>query len=623
MWHDVETTKDLLNFTVVADTAAQLVRESTGQPLSIGVSGSWGTGKSSLVKMIGASLEEADGDEGKYVFLEFNAWLYQGYDDARMALLQTVADKLLAEAKRRETHVEKAVQFLKRVNWLRVGKLLAPTVSGALVGGTLGGPVGAVVGAVGGLCKAGAEPSADDLKKVKEAYAALQPELAGLLREKEDKSLPQEIQELRGSFEDLLTSLDVTLVVLVDDLDRCLPDTAISTLEAMRLLLFLPRTAFIIAADEQMIRGAVRAHFGNVDLSDELVTSYFDKLIQVPLRVPRLGVTETKGYLVLLLAELAERREEISAEARITAQTTILDAVRQSWAGGLTRKKMEEAYGGDAGKLSLEIDLADQLAHVMVSAQGIDGNPRLIKRFLNNLMIRDAVAKAQGLSIAFDQLVKLQLFERCAPPSAFEYLVKQVAEREDGKAVFIGEIEEALAKGDTPAMPDASWNEPFISDWLRLNPRLGDVDLRPLLYLSRDRALSLASFDELSPEGRSLLEGILEADAIMKPLVDQLKTLGETEADRILSRIRRRARSQQWDRASLVQALHVPKAFPALGPAYVNLLNEIPPSKRLAPIIPLIRDEDWAKDLLKRWGADRQSPTPVKNAITGLGGKKS
>lgn len=623
MWHDIETTEDLLNFTVIADTAAELIRESAEHPLSIGVSGSWGTGKSSLVKMIGASLKKADGNAGKYVFLEFNAWLYQGYDDARMALLQAVADKLLAEAEARMSQVDKAREFLKRVNWLRVGKLLAPTVTGALLGGTLGGPIGALFGAVGGLCKAGTEPSADDIEKVKEAYAALEPELAGLLKDREDKSIPQEIQELRRSFEDLLASLDVTLVVLVDDLDRCLPNTAISTLEAMRLLLFLPRTAFIIAADEQMIREAVRAHFGNVDLSNELITSYFDKLIQVPLRVPRLGVTEIKGYLILLLAELAERRGDISREARMAAQSIILDAVRQSWAGGLTRKKMEEAYGQNAGKLSVEIDLADQLAHVMVSAQGIDGNPRLIKRFLNNLMIRDAMAKAQGLSIAFDQLMKIQLFDRCAPPAAFEYLVKQVAEREDGKAIFIRQIEDALAKGETPEMPDPSWDDPFIQDWVKLSPKLGDVDLRPLLYLSRDRTLPLASFDELSPEGRSLLEAILEADQFMQPLAKQLKALGEAEAERILNRLRRRARANQWDLKSLVQALHVPKAFPTLGPAYVNLLNEIPPSRRQAPLIPLIRDEDWAKELLERWGSDEKSPTPVKNAITGLGRRKS
>lgn len=620
MWHDVETTKDLLNFTVVADTAAQLVRESAGQPLSIGVSGSWGSGKSSLVKMIGASLERSDGAKG-YVFIEFNAWLYQGYDDARMALLQTVGDKLLAEAKCRETHVEKAVDFLKRVNWLRLGKLVAPTVSGAVIGGTFGGPLGAVVGAVGGLCNAGAHPTAEDIAKVKEAYASLRPELAGLIREREDKSLPQEIQELRGSFEDLLAALDVRLVVLVDDLDRCLPDTAISTLEAMRLLLFLPRTAFIIAADEQMIRGAVRAHFGSIDISDDLVTSYFDKLIQVPLRVPRLGVTEVKGYLMLLLSELAENRGDISPEVRARAETVILNSVRHSWAGGLTRKKMEEAFGPDATKVSMEIDLADQLAHVMVSAHGIDGNPRLIKRFLNNLMIRDAVATAQDLSIAFDQLVKVQLFERCAPPAAFEYLVKQVADREDGKAAFIAKIEKALSEGESPAMPDGSWEVPFVSDWLNLSPMLGDVDLRPVLYLSRDRALSLASFDELSPEGRSLLEGLMEADSVMRPLVEQIKSLGETEADRILNRIRRRARANQWDRASLAQALHIPKAFPSLGPAYVNLLNEIPAGRRPAPLIPLIRNEAWAQELLKRWGTDDKSPAPVKKAITELGRK--
>ena len=615
MWHDVETTNDLLNFSVLADTAAQLVNESAGQPLSIGVSGSWGTGKSSLVKMIGKSLKKSDTEPSKYVFLEFNAWLYQGYDDARMALLQSVADKLLSEAQLRKKHIDKAKEFIKRVNWLRVGKLLVPTVSGAVLGGTLGGPVGAVIGAVGGLCQAGATPSPEDLEKVKHAYSTLKPELAGLLKEKETKSLPQEIEELRAKFEDLLASLDVTLVVLVDDLDRCLADTAISTLEAMRLLLFLPRTAFIIAADEQMIRGAVRSHFGNVDLSDGLVTSYFDKLIQVPLKVPRLGISEVKGYLVLLLAELAERKSVITKEARNAAEVTILKAVRKSWSGGLTRKKMEEAFGKSASKISREIDLADQLAGLMATADGINGNPRLIKRFLNNLMIRNAVAEAQGISIAFDQLVKLQLFERCAPPAAFEYLVKQVADREDGKAAFLKKIEDVLATGETPKMPDPTWEVAFVIDWLKLNPRLGEIDLRPLLYLSQDRALSLASFDELSPEGRALLEGILEADNLMTPLVDQLKLLGEVESERILHRIRRRARMTQWDRRSLIQALHIPKAFSNLGNVYINLLNEIPTEKRPATIIPLLRNEAWAQELLKRWSSDEQSPKVVKRAL--------
>ncbi len=120
MWNDVEAKIDLLNFSHVAKAAAQLIQDAGGEPLTIGVSGNWGAGKSSLVKMIGAELK-ASADDEKYIFLEFNAWLYQGYDDARQALLDAVADKLVAVAESRKTAVDKAWGFVKRIKLLRVG----------------------------------------------------------------------------------------------------------------------------------------------------------------------------------------------------------------------------------------------------------------------------------------------------------------------------------------------------------------------------------------------------------------------------------------------------------------------------------------------------------------------
>ena len=78
----------------------------------------------------------------------------------------------------------------------------------------------------------------------------------GLIKSKKAMSPPKEIEALRKSFEDVLKEMGVTLVVLIDDLDRCLPETTISTLEAIRLLLFLEHTAFVIAADDQMIKHA-------------------------------------------------------------------------------------------------------------------------------------------------------------------------------------------------------------------------------------------------------------------------------------------------------------------------------------------------------------------------------
>lgn len=50
MWNDIETTNDYLHFSVVSGTVADLIIESGDNPISIGVSGNWGSGKSSMVK---------------------------------------------------------------------------------------------------------------------------------------------------------------------------------------------------------------------------------------------------------------------------------------------------------------------------------------------------------------------------------------------------------------------------------------------------------------------------------------------------------------------------------------------------------------------------------------------
>jgi predicted KAP-like P-loop ATPase len=615
MWHDTEAKVDLLNFNLVAEAAAQAIRESEGQPLTIGISGGWGVGKSSLVKMIGTTLANDKNAEKQYVFLEFNAWLYQGFDDARQALLEAVSDKLIEIAKDRQTLLEKALAFRKRIRWLKVARVAAPAIAGMAVG-TAFGPLGTLVGAVGGLLKGANDAANDDrLKKIQDAYKELQPELLGLLADREDESLPREIEGLRTAFEKLLSDLKITLVVLVDDLDRCLPNTAISTLEAMRLLLHVPRTAFIIAADEQMIRGAVKAHFGEIDVSDDLVTSYFDKLIQLPLRVPRLGVNEVKAYVVLLLADLAARRGALSAQTQADAQQKILTALSKSWSGGITREVLNAAFGTDAPKVAREIEMADQLAAILVTAEQIAGNPRLIKRFLNNLMIRQSIAKAQGMSVGLEELVKLQLFERCASSAAFDFLMHAVSSDDEGKPAFLGTLETSASKGEAYAPPNSSWAAPFYEQWVNLSPQLADVSLKPFLYLSRDRALALASYDELSPEARKVLEASLKATQVLGGLTAQIKALGEVEAGRILVRLVRKARADQWSSGAVSRCFNVTDAFPGLGTQLATALAEIPSQQRPPAIGPLLAARAWADSLITEWIADKNTPSQLKNAL--------
>lgn len=98
---DNETERYFLNFSGVADTVAEIIVQARGRPISIGVSGAWGIGKSSMIKLTQASVAKRPRKEGEreFIFVEFNAWLYQGYDDARAALMDVIATKLEAEAK--------------------------------------------------------------------------------------------------------------------------------------------------------------------------------------------------------------------------------------------------------------------------------------------------------------------------------------------------------------------------------------------------------------------------------------------------------------------------------------------------------------------------------------------
>src|SRR5215470_9430779 len=99
MWPDNETEQDFLNFSGVAGTVAEIIVQAQGRPISIGVSGRWGVGKSSMIRLIRRALTQRnEAGSASFVFVEFNAWLYQGYDDARAALMDVIVSKLSEEA---------------------------------------------------------------------------------------------------------------------------------------------------------------------------------------------------------------------------------------------------------------------------------------------------------------------------------------------------------------------------------------------------------------------------------------------------------------------------------------------------------------------------------------------
>ena len=490
---DNETAVDLIYSEAVSATVAKVIRDSGTEPLTVGVHGDWGAGKSSVLLM----LEEALSEDDRTSVVRFNGWLFQGLEDAKTVVIETIVEQLLRDRALTTKLKDASKKLLKRVDLMKV----ASKAGGLALTGLTGIPS---LDMLGGLMEQGKKLLADSSEITVGDMTGYVRNVTDCLKDPDAETLPAHIHAFRSEFEELLTAADIDrLVVVVDDLDRCLPATAIETLEAIRLFLFVPGAAFVIAADEGMIEYAVRSHFPDLPLSSGPSTyarNYLEKLIQVPFRLPPLGYVETKIYLTLLVAGSSLDTGSPSFKALLDLGR---EALRRPWDGnGLSRGAIEERLGTVSPELENALILADQLA--LPLAEGAQGNPRQIKRFLNTLNLRLAIADARriGEDVNPAVLAKLMLaerfkadfFERLEAEAAVSGASKTVAALEAALRTDDEESEKAKKPaasmgGDKKERPldDDLLDSEWIRRWVLVAPALADEDLRPYLFVSRDR----------------------------------------------------------------------------------------------------------------------------------------
>jgi predicted KAP-like P-loop ATPase len=342
----------------------------------------------------------------------------------------------------------------------------------------------------------------EDLKALQSGAKEASGKVKGLLSPKEVKSAPEEITAFKNEFSELLAELDKKLVVFVDNLDRCLPKTAIQNLEAMRLFMSLPNTAFVVAADVDMVRHAVAEQFANA--SKKHVNDYLEKLIHFPFNVPRLGLREVQAFLVMLVLA---RAKSVTSENREAARVFLLEGIRNSWTdnSALDAKKIAEMVGADDA-LYANIENALRISPILAHSKSIQGNPRIIKRMMNVVKMRYNLANLRKMSLDEAVITKISLFERCTSNSAFSGLLEIINSAPDGKSKYLSGTELSKLEVGTDSYPEA-WKDhlDFIVEWGQLEPDISSVDLRPVVYLARETLpiqvsssfLSTASLDAI------------------------------------------------------------------------------------------------------------------------------
>lgn len=491
LFDDNPATVDLLGYNAIAKAIADTVTRAGLDPVTVGVNALWGGGKSTVLQLIATELRQ----DPTVMVVEVDPWEFADTGDARGTLITRVIDELqkrVAEAagdSDDDGFQESVVRVSKKLNDLRKRIVWSKVASVAIKSAVTMTPD------IGGLV---------------EALTPQQP-LEGV--EPEHGSLG--MAGFRQDFENLLAEIATVkrVVVLVDDLDRCLPPEILGSLEAIKLFLSVRRIAFVLAADEDLIRAGLASVLGTAR-SHEFAARYTEKIVQLPFTLPRLSQPLAQAYIALLLT---------GADPGCTPE--ILEAVAA--AASERRSAANAPYVVSEGKGVFPKAAHMEQAEVIADGLQTDewGSPRAIKRFLNNFAVRAQIARALGTDIQMDVLMKLWIMEN-RHSAAFTQMAS------------LSEIErsEYLRKLET--------DEPGLDDvvplfkWAKREPHLSGLrdDVTDYLTLASSVVTNLSVGGALTQAEAVVLDGLLsESDSIRRSAQQQFRGLTNVRHDAVLS----------------------------------------------------------------------------------------
>lgn len=479
MWKDSETNEDLLGYDVHAKMLKDIILDKSMLPISIGIFGNWGSGKSSLMLLLERELklyqEATDADKksckGRILQIRFNSWQFENYENTKYALIDTILRAVVKDVKAHRRTGEKLKKLLGRIDWLSVISLAFSKTKDLI-------PYSQYI------------PTLDELK--------------GLLKDEEYEEVQNAckgnrtgslVSLFRSNFETLVKEAEYrAIVVYIDDLDRCAPERVIECLEAVKLFFQVANTAFIIGADIRIIEYAITQHYPldkdkPKDAAYSPFSDYLEKLIQLPYKLPKLSRKEQETYILMLLAQ-----QHLPNDYK-----KILEDYQN-----FRQKNRHEKYSFTQLKslCTSATEAMENLVEIIpLMLEFLNGNPRQLKRFLNTLDVRMRLANAAGIGIYPNVLAKLMTLEyNPNTRNQFEDLYD--------KQMMTGYVEgiediESIAINEKQIDENGDWGK-WASDslikWLACPPSLSNVMLRDYFWISRE------SLNEITP-----LENLISA----------------------------------------------------------------------------------------------------------------
>lgn len=640
LWSDEPSKVDFLAARAIAETVADAVLDDSLDPLAIGLSGPWGSGKTTVLELVAAELEDRSDPDHTVLVVRTDPWRYDPAVGAKESLIGDVLDALVAEITKSDSKVGKtgkawklAKKLAGRVDWAKATKLAAK------------GVLAAQIPKVEELVDLIREPVTDD----------------------DDLGEPRGLAGFQAEFDKLMACEELAYIkrvaVLVDDLDRCLVDTVVETLEAIRLFLSVPGMSFVIAADEERVAEAIRTRLpdwimpaerpGTVDALPPEPPSklYLHKIVQTTVPLPALGEFDTEAYLLML--QLQNRTTDALDDEQLEA--FIAECARLRVVGALDDIKAPTGID-----VQVELGFARLLTSILY--EKLAGNPRRIKRFLNDLNIRRSIAARRGIELDVEVVAKLMVLEVLLPDQ-FQVLLSWLR---------VGELHDRLHALETQGHPSAHDVPPGVSAldevhtkdtseqqtadgaehekagtsdvteakepekgsggvvnvvfdddlvrWAKLRPDLADLDLSPYLHLAASFSGDLLVSQELPGRLRDLAAQLTATHQLDRQLLthDQLQALPLEDIETLVHHLGLRARDRKQEQRGAVAGIgRLALARPEVAPAALAAFSRIPPGDLSVATAMHMRSLDLSGiEQMTSELAARVQDNVVRNALT-------
>lgn len=280
---------DQLGLSAFAHLIASSI-EFTETPFVYGVLGDWGTGKTSTMHLLEEELRNSKSSKRRFVPIWFNAWLYENETNLVFPLLYAIRKAHEGLAANGDDSKFKSIFRVVTTTALAASDLALRAVTKKVFDTAY---------------------SIDDIKKNFELSEAELSRMEGVLSGWADK-----VTQIQSTFDNLIDTFaedyasangfskdDVVFLIMIDDLDRCLPHTTLSILESIKNFLSVRKCVFILGLNPTVVYAGIQHKFLGVAVNGR---EYLEKILNYSFYVPEPDAADVQKFATSRLTNLID-----------------------------------------------------------------------------------------------------------------------------------------------------------------------------------------------------------------------------------------------------------------------------------------------------------------------------